>query len=246
MTTEIMLPASQRLDANRRAPVIALTGLAFEARIAAGTGIEVISAYNQPQLEAALEQAIVRGCRGIISFGVAGGLAPSLRTGDWVVPSVIVTKNQRFPTHPEWSQRIEQAIPGARAGEMLGVDEPVSTRDAKQALYLKTGALAVDMESHLAAKVALQFGLAFAALRIIIDPADRTLPPAALLRPRASGQGDLAAILRSLAQQPGQLPAMARLAFDAWIASRALLRCRRQLGERFAFVDVGHHPFDVA
>jgi adenosylhomocysteine nucleosidase len=244
MSSAIVLPASRRLDAESRAPVIAVTGLSFEARIAAGDGIEVIGAYDRPQLETALEQAIARGCRGIISFGVAGGLAPSLRPGDWVVPSVIVTRTKRFATHPEWSQRIEQAIPGARSGEMIGVDEPVSTRDAKQALYLKTGALAVDMESHVAANIALRFGLAFAAFRIIIDPADRSLPPAALLRPR--GQADVRAILRSLAQQPGQLPAMARLAFDAWIASRALLRCRRQLGERFAFVDVGHHPLDVA
>jgi hypothetical protein len=129
---------------------------------------------------------------------------------------------------------------------MIGVDEPVATRHAKQALYHRTGALAVDMESHLAAKVALQFGLAFAAFRIVIDPADRTLPPAALLRPRCSGSSDLKAICRSLAQQPGQLPALARLALDAWMASRALLRGRRQLGERFAFVDVGHHSLDVA
>jgi hopanoid-associated phosphorylase len=236
MTSAIVLPASRQLDGK-------VTGLAFEARIAAGDGIEVIGARDPLQLESALEQAIIRGCRGIMSFGVAGGLAPSLRPGDWVVPSVIVTKTERFPTHQEWSQRIEQAIPGARSGEMIGVDAPVSTRDAKQALYLKTGALAVDMESHLAANVARRFGLAFAAFRIIIDPADRTLPPAALLRPR--GQSDLRAILRSLAMQPGQLPAMARLAFDAWIAQRALLRGRRQLGERFAFVDVGHHPLDA-
>jgi hopanoid-associated phosphorylase len=243
MRSAIVLPASRQLVGKGGGPVIAVTGLAFEARIAAGVGIEVIGARDPLQLESALEQAIIRGCRGIISFGVAGGLAPSLRPGDWVVPSVIVTKTERFPTHPEWSQRIEQAIPGARSGEMIGVDEPVSTRDAKQALYLKTGALAVDMGSHLAANVARRFGLAFAAFRIIIDPADRTLPPAALLRPR--GRSDLGAILRSLAQQPGQLPAMARLAFDAWIASRALLRGRRQLGEHFAFVDVGHHPLDV-
>ena len=246
MTSAIAVPTSQQLGGKGGGPVIAVTGLAFEARIAAGIGIEVISAYNQPEVEAALEQAIDRGCRGIISFGVAGGLAPGLKPGDWVVPSVIVTRDERFPTHPEWSQRIQQAIPGARSGKMIGVDEPVATRHAKRTLYQKTGALAVDMESHIAANVALRFGLAFAAFRIVIDPADRTLPPAALLRTRGRGQADLGAILRSLARQPGQLPGMARLAFDAWVAQRALPRGRRQLGERFAFVDVGHHPLDVA
>jgi hopanoid-associated phosphorylase len=223
-----------------------VTGLAFEARIAAGSGILVIGAHNQPQLAAALEEAIAQGCSGIISFGVAGGLAPSLKPGDWVVPSVIATKRRDYPTDPDWAQRIEQALPGARCGKMLGVDEPVATRSAKQALYLSTGALAVDMESHVAAEVALRFGVSFAAFRIIIDPVDRSLPPAALLRPRMGRQADLTAVLRSLAQNPRQLPAMARLAVDAWIASRALLRGRRQLGERFAFVDVGHHTLDMA
>jgi hopanoid-associated phosphorylase len=243
MTSAIVRPAVG--PAANGGPVIAVTGLAFEARIAAGAGIEVIRARDQSQLAAALEQAVVRGCCGIISFGVAGGLAPSLRPGDWVVPSLIVTKHRRFPTDPEWSQRIEQAIPGARSGELIGVDAPVSTRAEKQALYLSTGALAVDMESHVAAEVALRFGVAFAAFRIVIDPADRSLPPAALLRPRGGDGTDLRAILRSLAQHPGQLPAMARLAFDAWTASRALLRCRRQLGERFAFVDVAEHLLDM-
>jgi hopanoid-associated phosphorylase len=244
--TAILRPAGHRFRVNDHAPLIALTGMAFEARIAAGHGIEVVRAYDHPRLASVLEQAIARGCCGIISFGVAGGLAPSLRPGDWVVPSVIVTKSERFPTDPEWRRRIEEAIPGARCGQMIGVNAPITTRAVKEALHRRTGALAVDMESHLAAEVARRFGLAFAAVRIIIDPAERGLPPAALLKPRGKGQADLGAILRSLARQPGQLPAMARLAYDAWIASRALLRCRRQLGERFAFANVGHHPLDVA
>src|SRR5262249_56759578 len=59
--------------------VIALVGLAFEARIAAGLGVLVVcrgcETSDLPRL------AISAGCRSIISFGVAGGLAPDLIPG---------------------------------------------------------------------------------------------------------------------------------------------------------------------
>jgi len=49
-------------------------------------------------------------------------------------------------------------------------------RAAKRALYLKTGALAVDMESHIVAGVAAAHGLPVAAIRVITDPALRAVP----------------------------------------------------------------------
>ena len=58
-------------------PVIAVTGLAFEARIAAGHGVVTICGNRPDQLA----DAIARGCRGIISFGIAGGLAGDPQSG---------------------------------------------------------------------------------------------------------------------------------------------------------------------
>ena len=63
--------------------VVALVGLAFEARIAAGPGVFVIC--RGPDIAETLRLAYEAGCRSIISFGVAGGLAPDLRPGDWIV-----------------------------------------------------------------------------------------------------------------------------------------------------------------
>jgi hypothetical protein len=55
--------------------IAAVTSLALEARIAAGAGVFVICSQGE-RLAAALESAVARGACGIISFGVAGGLAP--------------------------------------------------------------------------------------------------------------------------------------------------------------------------
>ena len=62
--------------------VIALVGLAFEARIAAGPGVLVVCRGRETA--DLLRLAIGAGCRSIISFGVAGGLAPDLLPGDCV------------------------------------------------------------------------------------------------------------------------------------------------------------------
>ena len=76
--------------------VVAVTCLAIEARIAAGAGVSVICGHAS-QLVAELEAAIRSGASGIISFGIAGGLAPDLAAGDWVVGSGVRTEQGRFP-----------------------------------------------------------------------------------------------------------------------------------------------------
>ena len=57
----------------------------------------------------------------------------------------------------------------------------------KRALYLETGALAVDMESHIVARIGAARGLPVAAIRVITDPARRALPQAALAAVRPNG-----------------------------------------------------------
>ena len=69
--------------------VIAFVGLAFEARIAAGPGVQVACRTAGSELEKVAAMAARQGYRGMISFGVAGGLASHLRAGDWVVASAI-------------------------------------------------------------------------------------------------------------------------------------------------------------
>ena len=58
-----------------RRVVIAFVGLAFEARIAAGPGVKVVCRTAGKELEAVADSAVRQGYRGMISFGVAGGLA---------------------------------------------------------------------------------------------------------------------------------------------------------------------------
>jgi hopanoid-associated phosphorylase len=219
--------------------VIAFVGMPFEARIAAGPGVVVFSRESRHELTAAAENAARHGYRGIISFGVAGGLAANLRPGDWVVASSVVDAQTSNVTDRAWSNKLLNLIGGARHAPIAGVDDPIAEPSIKRELYRTTGAAAVDMESHVVARLAAEHGLAFAAVRVIVDPAERAIPPAALVGMNADGRTNVPAILRELTARPAQLWHLARIAFDAFVARSEMQRVRQLLGSHFGLTDVG-------
>ena len=209
--------------------VVAVTCLALEARIALGPGVSVICTHAS-QLVAALEAVVKRGATGIISFGIAGGLAPDLVAGDWVVGSGVRTSQGRFPADPVWTRRLAEALPGAARADIVGLDAPIGDPLEKRRLHAQTGAVAVDTESHIAAGIAAAHRIPFAAYRVVIDAAHSELPPAAVLGLHQDGTPNFAAVFRSLMRQPSQFPALVRTALDARTAEMALRRGRRLLG----------------
>jgi adenosylhomocysteine nucleosidase len=224
--------------------IVAVTSLALEARIALGPGVSVICSQGS-HLAAHLESAIGRGVSGIISFGIAGGLAPGLVAGQWVAATAIRTAQQLFPTDRAWTRCLIERLPGAVNAEIVGLDAPVAGPADKRLLHAQTGAAAVDTESHIAARIAAAHRVPFVACRAIIDAADTLLPPAALVGLRPDGTADVAAVFRSVLQQPSQLPALVRTALDAWIARAALYRGRRMLGAGLGFPQFGDGVADI-
>jgi hopanoid-associated phosphorylase len=215
------------------APVVAVTGVRFEARIAAGPDVTVLCGSDPLYLRASLKAALQRGASGVISFGTAGGLAPDLATGDVVVASAIVKDQARLFTDPVWSETLLRKV-RARHAEIASVEDPVAHAADKRTLRGRTGASAVDMESFIAASVALEQAVPFAACRVIIDAADRTLPASALAGFRRDGTYDLAAVLIALLRRPGELPGLMRVGREARTARTALEIVRERLGPRFS------------
>lgn len=217
-------------------PVLAVTGMAFEAKIVRGHGVDVVFAARADWLERALSEAVARGCTGIVSFGTAGGLAPDLEAGTLIVADAVVGPLGRIVTDVTWSNRIADAFVGTpvgarmRRGVMAGVAAPVTGEHEKRLLFQSTGALAVDMESHVAGAIAEARGLPFAVCRAIVDPAWRTLPSAATAGLRDDGHTAIVPILRELLRQPSQLGALLRLAADARAARTSLVQARHALG----------------
>jgi hopanoid-associated phosphorylase len=218
-------------------PVIAVCGLAFEAAIAAGPGVVTLCGLGSERLAARLEDLIVhevRQCRGIISFGTAGGLDPALPPGACVIADEIAIHAERFPVDASWLRSLRACLPEATQGTLAGVNQPMHDAAEKARLWQSSGAYAVDMESHRAALIAQRHRVPFAACRVVLDPAHRTLPAAATAGLRDDGTMALMQILRALATRPGQLSALIRLASDAATAKRALRAVRSHMGVAFA------------
>ena len=229
-------------------------GLQREAAIIARPGwVVVAGGGDAARLEAELEAVVARGgVSAVLSCGVAGALDPKLRAGDGVVgelaPPIRFPGEGRGPVETSAvaersasSQPPSQLGPGLRRGSALlawlaqnlphahrgtvvGADAIIASVAEKAALYATTGAIAVDMESHIAAHVAQRHGLPFAILRTISDTADHALPPAALVGMKPDGGVALGAVLASLARDPRQVPALIRTGRDAGAAFTSLRR----------------------
>ncbi len=221
--------------------MIIVVGLAFEARIAAGPGVRVICSGHGRNLAAKLDEAIAEaraltgGCPGIVSFGVAGGLAPNLRPGACVIATAILSESRRMKTDAAWSQKLMRTMPDAVAGALMGVPAPVAHPDSKRALHQRTGAIAVDMESHIVAAVGARHNVPVAAIRVITDPARRALPASAVAAMRPDGTTDIVAMIRSVMRSPRELSALFRTALDARAARATLIRGRRLLDPALGF-----------
>lgn len=169
---------------------------------------------------------VTAGVSGLVSFGFAGGLDPALRPGDLLVPSgIFLTAAELVSADPELSDRLG----GGTGHRLLAGHEIIVTAAEKSRARVGSGCAAVDLESGAVARAAAARGLPFAALRAICDPADRTLPPAALIALSPSGRVTLGRVAGSVLAHPGQIPALIALGRDAGRARAALLRRVRSL-----------------
>ena len=228
--------------------IVVACGLKAEAKVASGAGVVVIPGGGDSRaLEAALNVAAQRG-RALVSFGIAGGLAPDLRSGVIVVARrVLAPDGQYYDSNLIWAQALGELL-DAPLADFAGVDTPLAGVAEKAALYRDHGASIVDMESHIVARVAAAHGLPFAAIRVVADSAERQLPHAATVGMRPDGRVDLPAVVASLARDPRQLPGLIRTALDARAAFAGLLRGRQLLGADYGRlgIDLGDPLLDMA
>lgn len=192
----------------------------------------VFAAGGQPALAAhAAEKMLDEGASGLVSFGIAGGLDPSLGPGVLIVAERVLDGDGRdFTCDPVWVDRLLLADGAHDSGPILGSDRPVLSPEDKRRLHRRTGALAVDMESHAVAEVADRAGVPFVAVRAIGDPASRAIPRAALAGLGPDGRTRALPVLAALMRRPGDFGAIWRLAQDTNKGLAALRKIGPQIG----------------
>lgn len=200
-----------------------LTGMRAESRLLRGLGL-VACAGAEP--EAAARALVAAGATRLMSFGLAGGLDPTLAPGTLVLATAIIDGDTVWPTDGPWRRvaRGSGITPGMVAAPLLAVSTPLLGRAAKADAAAATGAVAVDLESGAVARIAAQAGLPLLALRAIADPARQNVPAACARC--LDGQGRLrpGAALAALLSHPVETLRLAAQARAALAALRAAIR----------------------
>ena len=212
--------------------VLVATGFNREARIVAQSGVVVVPGGGvEADLEAKLD-AEAKGAVGIVSFGLAGALRDGLEIGDWIVASRLAGAVE-IETDPAWCTAALAKLPGAKGGIAYADGRMIDNVVEKRRLGGQADI--VDMESHIAAKVAQRHGLPFAVIRCVSDRVDHMLPHAITVSMGPGGAIDGMAMLGSLLRRPRQLPDLFATMLHAGRALRALSRGTNQLQPRLAF-----------
>lgn len=198
---------------------LVVVGLASEARLLPPGTRVLVSGADTARLEAELATLPV-GVTRLLSFGIAGGIAPGVARGALLAAEALRVGEELFLPDPDWTARLI-ARTGAAPAVLAASDVLVPDADAKRALHEATRALAVDMESGAVARAAARHGLPFAVLRAVADVAQEAIPSAAAITP--SGEPDIPRVLRGLLRRPWELPALLRLG-RASAAAHARLR----------------------
>jgi nucleoside phosphorylase len=147
---------------------------------------------------------------GVIVIGLAGALAPSLKTGDLVVYQACVKTDGRdefanFPCDAALVEWMESALQMQRLPFQRGtgawVNQVLTRATDKAALHYATQACSVDMESGLVLEALRESSVPVAAVRVVLDEAAQDLP-AFNEGMRTDGTYDARNMLRVLAARP--------------------------------------------
>jgi adenosylhomocysteine nucleosidase len=182
-------------------------------------------------------QALIEaGAGALVSWGMAGGLDPTLTPGTIFLPGEVISlEGTAIMTAPEWRGRLGEAIAARLArhgqpvteGRLLSSPRSVGALADKAALFAKTNAAAVDMESLAIAQTAREHKVPFIAVRVIVDGAGDSLPRAVSAAADNEGHLQMWRLLGALARAPADLGSLIRLGRRYRAASRSLAAIAR-------------------
>ena len=198
--------------------------------------IQCSGARSEAATEAA-EALIGDGCAALLSFGMAGGLAPSVTPGMMVIADAVIDgSGRRYDAALPWRAALVENLQDHVAfvgGMIAGSDQALTSPAAKTALHSATGALAVDMESHRVAAVADASNIPFLIVRAVSDPCTRSIPEWVPGGVGPDGNIRYGAMAAGLACHPWDIPAVIGLSGESSLALAALRRVCRLAGPRF-------------
>jgi adenosylhomocysteine nucleosidase len=199
-------------------------------RLAGGTML-IVSGMGPKAAELAAGALIEAGADALLSFGLAGGLDPALRAGTVCLPCEVISREgAAVSTTPGWRKALCEVLTSrclVAGGKLLTSPVALDSAAQKAQAFRDTGAALVDMESLAVGQVAASRHLPFMAVRVIVDTARDSLPPAVTRATAQPGQVPVLRLLGELGRHPQELPGVIRLGARYRAASRSLAAVAR-------------------
>ena len=144
-----------------------VTGLELEKQlclkaykaIAKDSPLIICAAGTIEGAERAAKDLIDQGASHLISFGLCGGLATDIETGDLIMPKTVMMESETLSLNSDWFEKISGDLPYAKTGTLISVREAVTSPQAKALLHEQSGAMAVDVESFAVMQAAKAYNL---------------------------------------------------------------------------------------
>ena len=212
-----------------------VVGMRAEAALLAPGSMIACSGGRPAKAEELAKYLLKAGAEALLSFGVAGGLDPSLSPGDLVIASSVDLDGASLKADEAWAKRLHNALPKAHLGIVCGAQVPALSAADKAHLRAESGGLVIDLESGPVAEVCAAAGKPFAVLRAVADPAGRAIPEFALKGLAEDGRTRALPVILGLLGRPLELPALLGLARDNRAALASLGRAARLLDASLGF-----------
>jgi adenosylhomocysteine nucleosidase len=176
-------------------------------RVGAIEVVAVVTGIGTAAARSVTEQVLdALGPDYVVVVGVAGGLSPTVRVGDLVIPAAAVDRE----TRAEYTPASFGDAP--RAGKVATGDRLEIGDDEKRWL-LDHGVVAVDMETSAVAAVCQGRGVPWAAFRGISDRADDgSVDQAVANLSKPDGTANVQALVKFAVTHPGRLTQLNKLA----------------------------------
>ena len=212
-----------------------VTGLQREAECFRSNYVVCAGANSNKAYELSTKLA-VNGCTSLISFGIAGGLAPNLKPGAVVIGKKVLGKeNSGIETDISMRQKLAEIIPDSLVGSIYSSPRAVADVSEKAAIFSKYNALAADMESLAIGVAATENHLPFSIVRIVADPASQQLPDFAFNAIDPNGNARIGPVMVGLIKNPIEIANLVRLVRNSNKAFRQLRRVALLIGFEFGF-----------
>ena len=173
---------------------------------------------------------ISQGATALLGWGCAAALDDRVSAGCLILPERIIgTKGEIHPVSAEWHHRLCQTLESihpVRTDALVESDAIVTTSAEKRMLAKRTRAAATDMESAAEARLAMERGLPFLALRAIVDTASSDIPENVLEALDSQGNINVWKLLMGVYLRPADWIKIIQLGIQFNAAQKTLKKTR--------------------